>query len=172
MEELKKTLITKAVNRYRECARSIWNNYFLEQFQSTKHWDLVESFNRIQQELFDSIVLTPTLFDDEKIDFILGYPCHQIKLVPAWDDKWDIPVEINREKGMRAGYWDHPVKKISSQAELSFINFFDWDATGFLEMSKIMAEISNFPENPNLNQHSLFVDTIYVDFFFIHNNSC
>jgi hypothetical protein len=146
----------------------------MEQFQATDNWDLLDSFKRIAQELFDSIVLIPALPDDEEeFNYILGFPCPMIKIIPSQHpdpgDKWDIPVEINRTKGETNGYWDHPVTRINAPAEILFVEFFDWNAYGFIDMSKIMAEIKDYPANPNLVGHRLIVELMYADIVFEPN---
>ena len=163
-----KSHITTSVNLYRECARSIWNSYFMVQFQSTQNWNLLDSYKRIQRELFDSIVLMPVLFDDEELSFTLGNPCPQIRIVPHDNEAWCMPVEINRTKGETGGYWDHPITRITSEAELLFVDFFDWNSYGFIDMSRIIAEISSFAENPSLIGHRLIVESIYTDIIFMH----
>jgi hypothetical protein len=142
----------------------------MAQYQATDNWDLLDSFKRIEQELFDSIVLVPAIPDDqEEFNYTLGFPCPMIKIIPAQNRKWDIPVEINRTKGETSGYWDHPVTRISSPAEILFVNFFDWNSYGFIDMSRIMAEIKNYPANPNLVGHRLIVELMYVDIVFEAN---
>ena len=153
--------ILESINKYRECVRSIWNIYFLNNFQINQDWILIDSFNRIKQDLFQSIVLYQ--LEEDMPDFVLGYPINKIKIIPADNICWEIPVSINREKGINSGYWDHPITKINSYADISFINFFDWNPYGFIDMSKIIAVISDYPENQNLIGHCLIIDLIYVD---------
>jgi len=167
MTDTRKILITDLLNRYRECVRSIWNTYFFEQYNGTENSDLIESFSKIKQEIFDSIVLVSVLADCEAFDYVLGFPCSRIKIVPRHMNSWDIPVEINRNKGEISGYWDHPISRINSQADLVFIDFFDWNPYGFIDMSRIVAEISDYPKNPNLIGHRFIVESIYVDFVFV-----
>ncbi|MDP3839375.1 MAG: hypothetical protein Q8Q54_10680, partial [Methylococcales bacterium] len=170
MIETTKCLITDSINRYRECVRSIWNIYFMAQYQATDNWDLLDSFKRIKQELFDSIVLIPAIPDDEEeFNYRLGSLCPMIKIIPARNRKWDIPVEINRTKGETSGYWDHPVTRISSPAEILFVEFFDWNSYGFIDMSKIIAEITDYPANQNLVGHRLIVELMCVDIVFEAN---
>lgn len=167
MTTTQKILITDLLNRYRECARSIWNIYFFEKYTITENSDLIESFGKIKQELFDSVVLVSVLADNEAFDYTLGFACPRIKIVPRHINSWDIPVEINRSKGEIGGYWDHPVSRISSTADLVFMDFFDWNPYGFIDMSRIIAEISDYPENPSLIGHRFIVESIYVDFIFV-----
>jgi hypothetical protein len=143
----------------------------MEQFQSTDNWDLLDTFKIIEQELFDSIVLIPALPDDEEeLNYTLGFLCPRIKVIPSQIpdpcDKWNIPVQINRTKGETSGYWDHPITRISSPAEILFVNFFDWNTYGFIDMSRIVAVISDYPENPSLIGHRLIVELMYVDIIF------
>jgi hypothetical protein len=157
MIETTKCLITDSINRYRECVRSIWNIYFMAQYQATDNWDLLASFERIEQELFDSIVLIPAISDDEEeFDYRLGSPCPMIKI-------------ISSQHPDPSGYWDHPVTRISSPAEILFVEFFDWNSYGFIDMSKIIAEITDYPANQNLIGHRLIVELMYVDIVFEAN---
>ncbi|MBT9099116.1 hypothetical protein KFZ76_15550 [Methylovulum psychrotolerans] len=171
MSETTNCLISHPLKRYRECARSIWNIYLMDQYQATQNWDLLASYKRIKQELFDSIVLVPVLQDDEVFDYQLGFPCSRINVIPSQipnpGNRWDMPVAINRIKGETAGYWDYPVTRITSQAELLFVDFFDWDAYGFIDMSIVVAEINAYPESPDLIGHRLLVKLMYVDSIFI-----
>jgi hypothetical protein len=167
MPDAQKILMTDLLNLYRECVRSIWNTYFFEQYKVTENSDFIESFCKIKQELFDSIVLIPVLADSEAFDYVLGFPCSRIKIIPRHMNSWDIPVDINRSKGEIGGYWDHPISRINSQADLVFIDFFDWNPYGFIDMSRIVAEILDYPENPSLIGHRLIVESIYVDFIFV-----
>lgn len=166
MNNVKKSYITGSVNLYRECVRSIWNSYLINQYQSTQNHYLLDSFGKIKDELFNSIVLAPLFLDEALPNFKLGFPNPQIKIIPARNNEWDLPVEINRNKGDTCGYWDHPITRINSHAELLFVNFFDWDSYGFLDMSRILVKISDYPENLNLIGHYLIVESIYTDIIF------
>ncbi len=70
---------------------------------------------------------------------------------------------INRTKGETHGYWDHPLTTLNSKADLLFIDLFDWNAYGFLDMSLVVAEIQGYLESPEVVGHRLIVDLRYAD---------
>lgn len=152
--------ILSLINEYREVARGIWNSHFKGKFETDSNWYYVDSFKTIRRELFNSMVFYPML-KDVPDDFRLGTPTSLIRLKLSVNG--DTCVMISREKNGDCGYWDHPVTKISADAELRFIDFFDWNSYGFLDMAQVLAQIVKFPENPELEGHRLLVDLIYVD---------
>lgn len=151
------------INSYRGCARSVWNIYFRELFDASGNWALVDSFNAIKDELFQSLVLFPAL-GERATEYSFGLPSQLIKLALRGDENSDTSVMINRTKGETHGYWDHPIEKLDPTTQLLFVNFFDWDVYGFIDMNLIMAEIASCPKNPEIEGHRLLVNLMYVDF--------
>jgi hypothetical protein len=154
--------IISLINDYRECARSIWNNYFSEKFTSLQDWGLVDSFKIVREELFRSIVLAAA-FDDDIPNFSLGFPCNVIRVALKGDENWTTSVMINRTKGETHGYWDHPLTKIRPNTDLLFVDLFDWDTYGFLDMSLVVAEVLTCPDAPEIVGHRLIVELRYID---------
>ena len=160
IENYERQVVTKLVNNYRECVRSIWNSYFLQPFSYTQDFELVDSFKRVREELFRSIVLCPVV-EDIPDDFLLGLPSPLVKIVPT-SVSGDMPVMINRTRGETHGYWDHPISTLKAGADLLFVDFFDWNPYGFLDMSLVIAEISDCPEHPDIVGHRLIADLRYA----------
>lgn len=155
-----KKSIGKLINMYRECSRSLWNEYFMERFENTHDWSLADSFKTIKEELFYSIVLSSSP-NDGNLSFSLGEPSHLITVKLA--EKYQTAVKINRVKGETAGYWDHPVTKLNASSVLGFVDLFDWNSYGFLDMSLVMCEVFSNPEYPSIEGHRLIVELMYVD---------
>ena len=159
--------VTKPIYDYREAARSLWNNFFRENFEYTQEngermqdWDLAESFGVIKEELFWSIVLHPYV-DEMPDNFSLGRPSQLIKVLLK-SEVGEIPVEISRDKN-GYGYWDHPIERLDSKSDLLFVNLFDWNSYGYLDMSLVMAEILSSENYPDLTGHRLLVELKYTD---------
>lgn len=156
------SLETDLFNQYRDCSRSLWNKYFLENFKKNQDWDIVDSFNVIKGELFKTMVLNP-LLGGRSADFSLGHPSTLLKVMLP--ENHNTAVKINRNKKDAFGYWDHPIKELTSKATLLFMDFFDWNSYDFLDMNLIMCEIFSNPENPDIVGHKLLVEINYVKIF-------
>ena len=162
-----KTSILNLINEYRDCSRSLWNRYFMDRFQNTQNWNFVDSFKIIKEELFQSIVLS-TFIDKDSIHFSLGKVSEliSVKLERATE------VQINRYSNEynnahyeTAGYWDNSVKELDEHVTLLFVDFFDWNAYGFLDMTLVMCEISSNPNDPSIEGHRVLVNVDFVDIF-------
>lgn len=151
--------ILEVLNEYRDCCRSLWNRAFRARFEDSQDWSIVDSFSIIKNELFRTIVLTPHEFDDEGFSLGLASPGIKVKL----SRKNATTVMINRVKGESAGYWDHPIEKMDSHVSLHFLDFFDWNSYGFLDMNLIMCEIVSHPGNTELEGHKVLVELSCVD---------
>jgi hypothetical protein len=133
--------------------------YFRDRFERTKNWELVESFKNIKEDMFRSIVLQSCV-DEIPDDFSLGLSSRLLKVLL---NEKGTPVMINRVKGEKHGYWDHPITMLSAKSDLLFVDLFDWNPYGFLDMSLVMAEISNSENYPDIVGHSLIVELMYTD---------
>lgn len=165
----KDILVNDQINQYRESSRSLWNNYFMLNFEETKSWNLIDSFNIIREELFKSIVIHPIL-DEVPESFSLGLPADFINIrLRGEPGGAKTTVSINRQKE-DVSYWNHPINKMTAGSNLKFINLFDWNPYGFLDMSLVMAKIDSYKENPALEGHRLLVEIQYVDIVISDNS--
>lgn len=158
----------EAINSYRECARCTWNGFFQKQFEKTQDWALVDSFKLVKEELFRSIVLLPILGEIPS-EFQLGVPSSTVKI--RFKNMSATPVMVNRTKGDIHGYWDHPITTLDSTVDLLFVDLFDWNSYGFLDMSLVLAVISGYEKNPHVVGHSLIVDIRYAEVVIGHEGA-
>lgn len=124
--------ITKTMNLYRECARHIWNNYYLEQMVLREDWDLCDEYDELCTSLFSSLVLRTidkTSYkkscsferDPKPLDFI--------KVIPS--SEAGVPIHVNREINC-SGYWDYPVNIVTpSDVDMRFVDYFDFNKIAF-----------------------------------------
>ena len=159
--------ITDLVNEYRDCCCAIWNNHFMKRFNDCQEWGVVDCFNVIKEELFRGVVLVSEL-GNEVSNFSLGFPSKLITVMLLNRT----PVQINRNKNAvnnadysSAGYWDYPLTELDSRATLLFVDFFDWNPYGLLNMKLVMCEILENPDRPDVEGHRLLVDLDYVEIF-------
>src|SRR4051812_5749186 len=92
--------IHELLNEYRDCSRSLWNRAFMTKFQEGQDWALSDSFLRIKNELFRSLVLRQVECSDD--DFSLGQSSALIKVKLRGPHK--TAVMVNRQKHESAGY--------------------------------------------------------------------
>jgi hypothetical protein len=164
-----KILVSDLVNEYRDCCRTLWNRNFLQNFRRTQNWDLVDSYKVIKEELFQSCVLAPVLGSPHD-DFSLGHPSKLITI--NFPKNYPSKIKLNRNTNRvnnidpsNAGYWDHSVSELDSAATVLFVDHFDWDPYGFLDMTLVMGEILNYPKEPQVQGHRLLIESSYVDIF-------
>jgi len=151
--------VTTIMERYRECVRHIWNTY-LRTGNSTPD-DKVNRFDRIKELLFSEIVLRE-----------LGKPnyrredCQQeltfLRVVPVCEG---VPIMVNRPSSDGNKYWDDPVDNAGPDADLRFIDFFDWDQLGFMNLQFYHVKIFHFPKFPHLVGREALLDTQYARVF-------
>ncbi len=150
--------VTALLSRYRECVRTLWNNFLREDAD----YQTVEVYEDIRRRLFDEIVLagvgkgeaTKASLDD-------AYPF--LRVVPRADE---IPIMINRSGAPGSGYWDDPVDRIrANDAELHLIDVFDWEQMGYRDFHYYQVRIENLAKHPDLNGRQALVEVHHACVF-------
>jgi len=128
--------ITEDMLRFKEAVRHVWNAYLLETGSSTSP-ELQDSFATIERELLRAVVLlphgVPELADD--------YRRRPIPiLIQAKVGLIDIPVQfgsLDKNGNMK---WELPCAvPAANVSQYRFIEFFDWNPYGPIDMSYIKA---------------------------------
>jgi hypothetical protein len=119
----------KYFTQWRSVCRSLWNETYMtiiiEQGGST---ELEEEFCRIEQILFDSIVLGQMDTNSEKSEKLDSHMnsnpsvLERFLIVPRGNT---MSVMINRE--LTSGYWDHPITELrKGEAVIGFVHYYDF----------------------------------------------
>jgi len=138
------------IRRYCECARSVWNTYFLgdavDEFT-------VKRFDEIRRLLFHSLVLVPLERDDDRNED--EEPWDFLQVIPA-SGPLTVLVEEPSKDGNR--YWNAAPRDLDySSALLQFVDLFDWDVQGFRDMSLVMVWMPQGPAGAGLDsRYALF----------------
>ena len=138
------------IRRYCECARSVWNTYFLgdavDEFT-------VKRFDEIRRLLFHSLVLVPRERDDDRNED--EEPWDFLQVIPA-SGPLTVLVEEPSKDGNR--YWNAAPRDLDySSALLQFVDLFDWDVQGFRDMSLVMVWMPQGPAGAGLDsRYALF----------------
>jgi hypothetical protein len=139
--------VSNILDHFRVSARSVWNTAFWPD-PDFRNWDSVEQFDEVRRILFSELVLGKL----EK-----EWPIHDIFIIPipflhVMPSSQTIPIMIQNPRSDRSrGYWDHPVNQISKgEAELHFLDFFDWDRMDYLDFHYYRVQIARFNTQPEL----------------------
>ena len=156
------TDVTAVFDHYRVSARSIWNNAFRPDPEFREGF-YIGQFEWIAKILFDTLVLTRLDMEFSSEDlFHKPIPFFKVTLASGAS-----PIMIeNPRPGDGNGYWDDPVKQITKDVEMQFINFFDWDQIGVLDFRYYRVHIAKFDERPHLVGRRALLETIYAKVFF------
>lgn len=148
--------------RYREAARHVWN-CFLRPPDIVAAGPLLseeadDDWEETRQVLFRAIVLRNT-----------GSPAHaQARL--RWltpidflrvELRVDVPAMISRIKG-QGSYWDHPLGRLSPGDDLRFIDFYDFDESGYRDFLYCQVEIRGSPQHPEVVGHLAMIEAQYL----------
>src|SRR5262249_35210292 len=139
---------------YRNAARSVWNSAFWSQ-RDLRTWDSWEQFEAIKKILFQALVISR-----------LGTDAKTFRVVP---NSFRIPIMIRkpREGEQRhTNYWDDPVKEIKSgEAELHFVDYFDWNPIDHNDFQYYRVGIAAFPSQPHLVGREALVQHLHGKVF-------
>jgi hypothetical protein len=128
--------VTGHLHTFRECARHVWNVYFLKVAAGTVNWDIVETFQSIEEALFDALVLhqlprrpIPSVADE--------YPFLSIAI-----DGVRTPIHISAGEG--TGRWDQePHLAYAGDFEFHLIRLWNWYDQGFRDYNYYYVRISS-----------------------------
>lgn len=146
--------ISGVFDHYRVSARAIWNTAFWPD-PDLRNWDSIDRFDEIQRLLFDELVLSKV--DREwPLQDLFRSAIPFFRIVPRGHE----PIMIqNPRPGVGTGYWDHPVNSIQpGQAELLFIEYFDWNRLDYADLRYYRVRIAGFQTQPDLVAREALID--------------
>jgi hypothetical protein len=147
--------VTAAFNHYRVSARAIWNTAFWPD-PDLRDWDSVDQFDAIQRLLFTELILAK-LGKEWPLEKIFRQALPFFRIVPS---SQEVPIMIQNPRPEAAsGYWDHPLKTIKrAQAELLFLDYFDWNRMDYLDLRYYRVQISRFDAHSDLIGREALID--------------
>lgn len=147
------TDVTQRFNLYRECVRSLWNNFFLRSLLDEDSIDdAKQEYDDICVNIFSSLVLNPIGaggFVKSKSYQLIQNPidCFVVKPLP----KSGTTIHINREINKSSGYWDYQANRIPpDDIYLLFIDCFDFGQYGYRDMEYYLVMVSDSLTNKDL----------------------
>lgn len=147
--------ITHFMNRYRECVRVLWNNSLREDAD----YRTVDTYGQVKYRLFDEIVLAAigkagyarSSADD---------PFPFLRVIPRGDRT---PIMINPPRVSDAWTWDHPLNRLRrDEADLRFMEYFDFEQMGYLDLQYYRTRIVSFPNHRDLEGCEALMEVQYA----------
>jgi hypothetical protein len=137
-----------SMKSFRLASRELFNRFFLvDEPYENDGWALEDRFSQVEAVLFEQLVVVP--HDLLGPTYGNHHPAIRVALRPDF-----VPVMINRE--IDSGYWDHPVRELTRDAELSFVRFFDWDLLAVRDNAYVRVNIDDWPSQPGaVGKHAL-----------------
>jgi hypothetical protein len=155
--------VTAILDHYRISARSIWNTAFWPD-TDFRDWNSAERFNEIERILFDQLVLFKLDREFPSRD-LFRKPISYLRIAPS--SSYGCPIMIARPTlEVPRGLWDDPVNRVTAaQADLHFLEFFDWNLLDYRDFQYYRVSITAFNEQPHLVGREALIERQYVNVF-------
>jgi hypothetical protein len=144
--------VDQLIQHYCECARSTWNNYL---WSSDADEAALERYEEVRELLFRAIVLDPLGVGEatrEAEDATWSF----LRVVAPADVS---TVLVNKPSTDGNQYWEPAEKGVDlSDAEIQFVDLFDWDPRAFRDLALMMALVVASPKNPELVGRSILLE--------------
>ena len=155
--------VTLLMLRYREAARHVWNSFLSS--ESRLQGPGIHDWEALKQILFTALVLrncghdecAAALLAPDRYGFSWIKPIVHLHVVPVTD----VPAMISRDATPHCGYWDHAIKRVSpNDVDLRFIDFFDFDQSGYVDFQYYLVSIESSSKYPNLQGHRALIEIL------------
>jgi hypothetical protein len=163
--------IGKYIFRYADAKCHIWNAYFKDIIGNLSAWEPLESFEAIDQRLFFALVCEPLGIEydysrgaDYIEDMVVKTRCvDQIVIMPRTLGQ-EISILIGEKQGSNTAW--HELKSLATAGlSFAFIELFQWDHYGFLNLPMVRGKITACAEHPEYVGREALIDTYKVAFF-------
>jgi hypothetical protein len=69
---------------------------------------------------------------------------------------------LNRE--LKSGYWDFPIRQVTSDARLLFLRFFDWNVLAYRDNRYVRVQVAEWFSQPEAIGKQTLIESQYVHF--------
>lgn len=149
--------VDEMMNRFRLASREVFNHFFrVPDGYDNDGWLFEERFSHVQVILFQKLVTEPASLSNVR------YGDLQPEILVELRGGDSAPIMINRE--VDSGYWDYPLKVVTKDARLLFVNFFDWDQLDYRDNRYVRLQIDHWPSYPEAAGKHALIESHYVRF--------
>jgi hypothetical protein len=150
--------LRSSLDRFRLAARQVRNGFFALD-PADPDWESHERFDAVESALFDALVAS--VHGLELGQYGVAGAVDGIVGVPRADR---CPAMINRQRGVRSGQWDHPVRHLPRDTRLLLVSFFDWDQTASQDYHLVHVVIDACAAAPEVHGHHALIEFVHLDF--------
>lgn len=132
--------LDEMMNQFRLASREVFNHYFHIHDpwkDSDAAWEFESRFSAVEQVMFEKLVIDPASIPLAKYKDVQS----SIRVELARGDF--APIQLNRE--IKSGYWDYPIKEVTREAVLFFVQFFDWDLLSYRDNQYVLVQVESWP---------------------------
>ncbi|RWR45067.1 hypothetical protein EOW65_17105 [Sinirhodobacter ferrireducens] len=156
--------VTGRISLFREAARHAWNTYFARQ-NFGECLELYPVFKRIEAGFFEAIVLQPLGMMELSSQFGAG-PLDWLLMVPK-EGMRHIPARFEKNQADGNTYWgDIKLLPVDDGRAFLFVEFYDWDWCGYIDMSHARVQLRAQTETDHLKSSFALLDTDSFRFVF------
>jgi hypothetical protein len=153
--------VTIHLLRYREAARHLWNTFLRGNAGTLPDSARLDDWESLRDALFSALVLRHVNERLHPISLVKRAPISFLRVVPTSPG---IPAMISRTRPAKT-YWDNPVQRLDPADDLRFIDFFDFDQSGFLDFAYYHVAIIGSVTHPELAGHEALIEVQYASVF-------
>lgn len=160
--------ITELMSAYRECVRGVWNNTFRPTLGEEADFDDVDAFWAVRDALLSEFVLRRLgIPRSGRGSRSRREPVQRLQVVPRPDP---VPIMVNRPSSDGNLYWDDPVRSVRTDGlALGWVDFFDWDNFGFIDLQYHLVRIDACSEHPHLVGRAALIEVRYATVQFLEH---
>ena len=150
--------ITDLLMEYREAKRHLWNAYFVGRVHSLRERGAIDHFEAIDRHLFSGIVLEDLGRGTHELQAFTTEPLSFLRVVPNGND---IELLVNQPRARGGSVWaaNKEVAQVITEADLAFIEFFEWDRFSYASYPYYRARFTSFPKLPQLVGSECLIQT-------------
>lgn len=150
--------------KYRECCRTIWNQFLRDAAGRSVDGVLDECFEKLQLHLFISIVLWPLGLEELDLRPLLGREATGLScfsMVPF--SRCPVLMENGHAPGECVRYSE---EWVAEGTRMCWLGLFDWDWRGFIDGEYFRGTVVESTENPLLKGARVLVRPHHVMVYF------
>src|SRR5713101_7643550 len=164
--------IGKYIFRYADAKCHLWNAYFMDGVVDLSVCEPLDSFEAIDRRLFFALVCEPLGIEYDYlrgVEYMEGtivktHSIEKIVIMPRLTLGPHISISIGEKQGNNTAWLE--VKSLNSAGlSFAFIELFQWDKYGFLNLPMVRCKIAACAERPEYVDKEALIDIYKVAFF-------
>jgi hypothetical protein len=156
--------IRRELFRYADLICHLWNAYFSDLFTGLDEHEPLCSFDEIENKLFVTLVCRP-LGIQLADDYFWGQRKNVKEIVVVPSSGGEISIMFREPNTGLSQNWNESEVIDASRMSCSFMEFFQWDRFGYLNMTFVRCTVTDWPEHPEFVGREALLKTENVDFF-------